>query len=119
MLHRLFPVVALSLGVLIAGIASAQELASAYKGVEAAKGMRLQFARNGDIYEGLFADRAGGTQAFEADALEVGAEGVVERGGRKVFMRFVPDGAGLQMVSVPISDEGDMIIENTQTAVFA
>ena len=103
MLHRIFTVLALSLGVMFASLVAAQDLAGAYKGVAAATGMRLQFARAGDIYEGLFADRTGGSQIFEATALEAGAEGVVDRQGRKVFMRFVPDGAGLQMVSIPIS----------------
>ncbi len=118
MLHRLFTVLCLSLGVMFSTAVAAQDLAGAYKGVAAAMGMRLQFARAGDIYEGLFADRTGDSQIFEADALDAGAEGVVERQGRKVFMRFVPDGAGLQMVSIPISEDGDMIIENTQTLLF-
>ena len=118
MLRRLFSLIALSLSLLCGVSAAAQELAGAYKGVAAAKGMRLQFARSGDIYEGLFADRAGGTQIFEADVLQAGAESIVERNGRQIFMRFVPDGAGLQMVSIPLSLEGDMIIENTQTLLF-
>lgn len=103
---------------MLSGVAVAQDLAGGYKGVAAATGMRLQFARVGDIYEGLLADRRGETQVFEAAALEAGAEGVVERSGRKVFMRFVPDGAGLRMVSIPISEDGDMIIENTQSLLF-
>ena len=78
MLYRLFTALVVTLGVLFATAAAAQDLAGAYKGVAAAKGMRLQFARAGDIYEGLFADRSGGTQIFEAAAYETGAEGVVD-----------------------------------------
>jgi len=118
MLNRLFAILMLCLISVLPAPAVAQGLEGVYKGVAAATGMRLQFARAGEIYEGLFADRTGGSQVFEAAAIEIGAEGVIDRQGRQVFMRFVIDGPGLQMVSIPIDENGDMIVENTQTLLF-
>lgn len=118
MLNRLFAILMLCLISALPAPAVAQGLEGVYKGVAAATGMRLQFARAGDVYEGLLADRTGGSQVFEAAAIEIGAEGVIDRQGRQVFMRFVIDGPGLQMVSIPIDENGDMIVENTQTLLF-
>lgn len=99
-------------------VPAAADLAGAYKGVAGASGMRLQFVREGDVYQGLFADRSGASHVFEAEVLDSGAETVLEIDGRRLFVRFTPEGAGVQMVTVPFDAEGALAPRNAQSLVF-
>lgn len=98
--------------------ASAAELAGAFKGIAAAQGMRLQFALEGDAYQGLFSDRAGGSHVFQADVLPEGAETILDIDGRRLFMSFTPDGPGVRMVSIPLDEGGDLEVRNAQALIF-
>lgn len=105
---------------LVAGISGGAQadLTGAYKGIVAAQGMRLQFARAGEIYQGVFADRSGGSHVFEAAVLATGAETLLEIGGRKLFARFTEDGPGVQMVTIPLDEAGQLLTNNAQSLIF-
>ena len=103
---------------LVAPITAVADLSGAYRGVAAAQGMRLQFAREGEIYQGLFSDRSGGSHVFEAEVLAEGAETLMEVDGRQLFLSFTADGPGVRMVSIPLDEAGEMIVRNAQALIF-
>ncbi|MEM7269106.1 MAG: hypothetical protein AAF401_07615 [Pseudomonadota bacterium] len=111
-------ILAAALMIASAGAALSAGIEGAYKGIAAAQGMRLILALEDDVYKGVFTDRSGGGQPFDADILETGAETIMDYSGRKIFMRFEADGVGLRMVTIPFNEDEEMQLGNAQALIF-
>ncbi len=107
--------------------ADAPGLSGAYIGVDDAAGMRLTLTERtaeGDVaagFDGALVDASGGRAEFQAFLSGRGgrdAETRVQLGDRSLFLRFSPRPIGLIAVSIPVTDEGVLVLERTQSLPF-
>lgn len=98
---------------------AAQALDGGYRGLDAAEGMKLEFAKGADDrFTGVLTERDGARIPFDADSLTTGAETVIQRGGRPTYMLFTEEPLGLSVVIIPMTDAQELITNETEALVF-
>lgn len=117
MTTRLIAALSFLTALMMAAAASA-ELAGGYRGLDAAEGMRLEFSGGGERITGVFIDKSGARIGFDADALETGGETIVRKDGRPLYMLFTEEPLGLTVVTIPMTDQQELITPETEAYAF-
>lgn len=98
--------------------AAAAGLPGAYRGLDAAAGMKMEIEAGGGRITGVFTDRDGAATPFDADLLTNGAETVIERAGRSTYMLITEEPLGLRVVLIPMTEAEELITTETEAFVF-
>lgn len=114
---RLFVVLSGLLALFWAGIALA-DLQGAYRGVDAAEGMRLVLSGAGGRISGELTEPGGARTKFTANKLESGAEAKSTWDGRSAWFIFTEEPLGVSMVVIPLGPNDVGLIAETEAMLF-
>lgn len=103
-----------------AGVAHAQieRMQGRFLGVAEAQGMQLDLSVRGNRLVGTFYDSNGITTEIDAAVTGTSAEGMLVFPARRVKVRLFPESIGLRMVAIPLDEEGQPIIQQTNALIF-
>lgn len=108
---------ALALSALAAPAARA-ELSGSYFGLDAAEGMTLRIARQGEGFTGEFRDGRGGATPFEANDVLGAAEAALTIDGGAVVLRMEEEPLGAQVVMIPLAPDGALLTDRARAFIF-
>lgn len=94
------------------------DLQGAYRGVDAAEGMRLVLSGSGGRLSGEVTKPGGAGATFTADRLESGAEAKASWNGRNAWFIFTEEPLGVSMVVIPLGPNDVGIVAETEAMLF-
>ena len=112
--------VAVIIGAAVPQSAAAQDqLGGQYQGIDEAQGWSVTLtALASGGFDGLLVDQNGATYPFTAGGDVNLAEARVEISGQPLYLRFSPRPVGLVSFWIPISPEGEVLVEQTRPYAF-
>ncbi|MEM9058974.1 MAG: hypothetical protein AAGD13_00805 [Pseudomonadota bacterium] len=97
---------------------AADQLNGSYFGVDDASGASITIEPDSGGFQGVFFDRLGSSQRFEADRAGELAEAILDMDGRTVLMRMSPLPYGAEVAIIPFDGSGQLILEASRILNF-
>ncbi|MEL6998491.1 MAG: hypothetical protein AAFP68_09540 [Pseudomonadota bacterium] len=99
-------------------VRAADSLNGSYFGVDDADGASILIEPDSGGFQGVFYDRLGNSQRFEADRMDEIAEGILDMDGRTVLLRMAPLPYGAEVAIIPFDGNGQLILEASRMLNF-
>lgn len=95
--------------------AMAADLNGRFKGVDDAEGFRMDIYPSGGGVAATLYDPVGNQGSFSASRDGAAANGVLDIAGQRYLVRLAPHPIGIQVVTVPLLDEGLVVSDEAKT----